>query len=124
MAQNLMLDPAKKDYIIVQGSPVPSDRVEEKAFIALMIPKNQWLYADAGDGSDLHLFKNVKRISSIEQLFASRSIQAITDQLIKNGDALDVSVQNLASSRTGTSNNISIVPNQKNISTSLGFNPV
>lgn len=124
MAQNLQLDPKKRDYILVQGSPVPSDRVLEAAYYALLIPRDKWLYGVDNQGSYLYLFRNSKRTSSTEQIFAARATDAINTQLIQTGQAKAVSVYNLASSRNGTSNEIDIVPNQQQISNQLNFNPV
>lgn len=124
MAQNLELDPTKRDYVVVAGSPVPTDRVFEKAYFALAIPRLQWLYGDARLGSDLYLFQNTKRVPETDQLFAARATQAIQTQLVDTGEVVDVVVTNIASSRSGSSNNISMRPNQKSLSTRLAFDPV
>lgn len=41
MAQNLQIDPVTKDYVIVNGSPVASDRVLEACYFALLIPQGK-----------------------------------------------------------------------------------
>jgi len=122
--QNLQIDPTTRDYIVVNGSPVESDRVLEAANIALRIPKKKWLYANELQGSLLYTLENVKRTSSIEQLFSAYATQAIHDNLITAGKASAVDVYNLATSTTGTSNEIDITPSASQISNQLGFNSV
>lgn len=124
MSQNLRLDPLKKDYVLQNGSPVPTDEVQEAAYYALMIPRDHWMYGESGQGSELYKFKNAKRISSTEKLFADRVIDALYTQLVSPGIASFVDVKNLDSNRNGTSNEIDIVPNEQNIATALGFKGV
>lgn len=124
MSQNLMLDPVKRDYVIVDGSPVPTDRVLEKCYFALRIPENAWLYGVAGQGSLLYTLQNAKRTSNVEQQFAEYSRDAIKRQVINTGDATDTQITNLSSSRTGTSNQIEVIPSQVQLSAQLDFVPV
>lgn len=123
MAQNLKLDPAKRDYIVIAGSPVPTNRVFEKAYFALAIPRLKYLYG-TGEGSDLNLFQNTKRVPETDQLYAARARQAIEGQLVASGEVASVEVTNIATSRQGTSNNIVLQPNQQSLSTQLAFEPV
>ena len=119
------IDPVAKDYVVSNGSPIQSDSIDEPAYYALAIPRDQWQNADdATQGSDLNKFVNSKNTNDTAQLFAARANKAITDQLITTGKALSVETTNLASSQYGTSNNIAIVPNEQNLSSQLAFNPV
>jgi len=121
MAQNLQLDPIKKDYVVVDGSPVPSDRVLEAGYYALQIPQGKRLYGETGQGSNLYTLEGIRRSASIEQRFATISNEAIDRQLIKTGKATAVQTVNLAVSRTGTSNQIQIIPNNVQLSDQLNF---
>ncbi len=126
MSQNLMLDPSKRDYVVPNGSPVATDRLYEKAYFALMIPRLRWMYGfgDASLGSDLHLFRNSKKVPESEQLYAQRATRAIEAQLVANGEVAAVNVTNIASSRSGMSNNIALQPNKQSLSTRVAFDPV
>jgi phage gp46-like protein len=124
MAQNLQIDPASRDYVVVNGSPVPSDRVEEAAYIAMTIPRGLWLHGDPGQGSELWRFQKVKRTSAIEQQFAERTKDAIITQLIAQGKAKAVAVGNIDNWRTGTSNKVQIIPAAAALSSQLAFEPV
>jgi len=126
MSQNLMLEPSKKDYVVENGSPVATDRLYEKAYYALLIPRLRWLYGfgDAALGSDLYLFRNSKRVPESNQLYAARATRAIEQQLVANGEVSLVNVTNIASSRSGMSNNIALQPNQQSLSTRVAFDPV
>lgn len=124
MSQYLQMDPVKRDYVVVNGSPVPSDRILEQAYFALAIPKNNWLYGGADQGSLLYQLEGVKRSTSIEQQFASFAKDAIDLQLIQTGKASAVSVANIATSTTGTSNQVNIVPQTTQTSSQLNFNSV
>lgn len=120
MAQNLKLDPQKKDYIFANGSPIASDSVLEAAYYAIKIPQNKYLYGQEGQGSLLYTLKG-KRDSSIEQQFASYAKAAIDKQLIETGQAKAVSITNIETTRYGTSNEIDIVPSEVQISNELNF---
>lgn len=124
MAQNLLLDPTKKDYVVTDGSPSGSDRVHEKCYYALLIPQGKWLYGVVGQGSLLYTLPSQKRSGSLEQTFAQYTTDAIKRQVINVGDATAVSVKNLQATRTGTSNEIDVVPANKQLSSQLNFNPV
>ena len=56
MAQNIQIDPVKRDYVFSNGSPVPSDRVLEACFYAMLIPQNitMYPYLQSGQGSLLY----------------------------------------------------------------------
>jgi phage gp46-like protein len=124
MAQNLQIDPVAKDYVVVNGSPIESDRVEEKAYIALQIPQGEYLYGVTGQGSFLYTLANQKRDASVEQEFNALASDAIQKQLVNTGDATAQQVSNIAASRTGSSNQISIVPAQTSLSNQLNFTSV
>lgn len=124
MAQNLQIDPVKKDYVFQNGSPIPSNRVLEAAYYALLIPQNNWLYGIPNQGSLLYTMENTKRSSQVEQLFASFARDAINSQVVNNGQAKGVGIKNLSSSRTGTSNQVEIIPSAVAVSTQFSFNPV
>jgi hypothetical protein len=125
MAQNLQIDPTKKgDYVVQNGSPIPSDRVEEACWYPLKIPQGKWLYAQTGQGSLLDELENVKRDSSIEQQFAAYAQDAIKRQVIAPGKATASQVTNIAATRTGSSNQIDVVPSMTQISSQLNFVPV
>lgn len=124
MAQNLQLDPVKKDYVVENGSPVPSDRVEEACYYALTIPEGNWLYGVSGQGSLLYTLEQKKRANDVELKFATYSTDAIKRQVVATGKASDVAVRNLAVSPTGTSNQIEVIPAQSQLSNQLNFIPV
>jgi phage gp46-like protein len=123
MAQNLQLDPTKRDYVVVNGSPVASDRVEEASYIALAIPQGAWLYGTADQGSLLWTLEQ-KRLTTTEQKYASYATDALKRQLIDKGLASAAQVGNIAASRTGTSNQIEVIPSAKQVSTQFNFNAV
>lgn len=123
MAQNLKLDPKKRDYVVVNGSPIPSDRIEEAAYYALTIPQGAWLYGQPDQGSLLYTLTG-KRVGTIEQAFASFANDAIKRQLVDTGKATAVQTENLQATRTGTSNQVEIIPNTKQIATQFNFNSV
>ena len=121
MSQNLQIDPTKKDYVFVNGSPVASDRIFESAYIALMIPQNKYIYGEADQGSLLYTLEGQKRTSSIEQQFSSYAKAAINKQLIDKGIASKVDVVNLEATKTGTSNQIQVTPSTKQIAGEINF---
>ena len=111
--QNLKLDPSKKDYVFSNGSPIETDSVLEKCYYALTIPQGQWMYGETWQGSQLFTLENTKRNIALEQLFASYSKDAIKRQVIDlQGAATKVGVRNIAVTRTGSSNQIDVVPSQ------------
>jgi phage gp46-like protein len=124
MSQNLMIDPTKRDYVFQNGSPIPSDRVLEKCYYALLIPENAWVYGQPGQGSLLYTLQNAKRTGNIEKQFSDYASAAIKTQVIDTGDATASEIQNIASSRTGTSNQIEVIPSQVQLSQQLNFVPV
>lgn len=124
MSQNLQLNPVLKDYVFVNGSPVPSDRVLEASYYAIMIPQNNWLYGNPNQGSLLYTLQNAKRTGSIEQQFAAFVNDAINRQVIQTGQAIGVETNNIATSRTGTSNQINVIPSAVSISNQFTFNPI
>lgn len=124
MAQNLQLDPVKKDYVLENGSPIPSDRVEEASYFALSIPQGKWLYGAVGQGSQIYTLQNAKRTAFVDQQFATYAQDAIKRNVIQSGKASAVQVKNLATSRTGTSNQIEVIPAQSQLSEQLLFTPV
>ena len=124
MAQNLVFDPVKKDYVFTNGVPTPSDRVLEATYYALAIPQNQYLYGEDGQGSFLYTLKNQKRTSSIEQQFASYAKDAVDRQVVKTGLATSVDVSNIATSETGTLNEIDVKPSTNLLSNEFNFTSV
>ncbi len=124
MAQNLQMDPVKRDYVMRDGSPIPSDRVEEACYFPLTIQRGKWLYGAIGQGSLLFTLANQKRSGSIEQQYAGYAQDAIKTQVISVGKASASEVQNIAASRTGTSNQIEVIPQTTQLSQQLNFVPV
>jgi hypothetical protein len=129
MAQNLQLDPngalgLAKDYVVVNGSPVPSDRVLEATYYALEIPQGQWIYGIVSQGSLLYTLQNVKRTASIEQQFAGFSQAAILANVITPGKATASQVTNQQATPTGTENLIAVQPANTQLSSQLNFVPV
>lgn len=121
MAQNLQMNPEKRDYVFENGSPIPSDRVLESAYFALAIPRGKYLYEQDNQGSLLHTLGNQKRTSSIEQQYSSYATQAIEDQVIKNDLATKVQVKNLEATRNGTLNEIDVTPSANQTSNQFNF---
>lgn len=124
MAQNLQLDPVKQDYVIENGSPVPTDRVLEACYYAMLIPENNWLYGVPGQGSLLYTLEKTKRNASVEQQFSAYTQAAINSQVIAPGKATASQVSNLSVSRNGSSNQVSVIPSNVQLSGQLSFNPV
>lgn len=122
--QNLQLDPVLKDYVIENGIPIPTDRVFESCYYALMIPQGKYIYGQQGQGSLIYTLEGIKRTASVEQLFASYSRDAIERQVIKTGQAEAISVNNIEATRTGSSNQINVVPKAVQISDQLNFVPL
>lgn len=121
MAQNLQIDPVTRDYVLENGSPIPSDRVEEASYFALAIPQDKWVHGVPGQGSLLYTLQNAKRSGAIEQQFAAYAMDAINSQVVAVGKATAVKVQNIAASRTGTSNKIEVIPAATQLSEQLNF---
>ena len=122
MAQNLQLDPKKRDYVLTSsGSPVPSDRVEEMSYFAISIPQGAWLYGDKNQGSKLYTLNNVKRTISLEQQISGFVTDAIERQVISTGKATAQRFENIEATRNGTSNRLSIIPDQTQLSDQINF---
>jgi hypothetical protein len=121
MAQNIQINPVTRDYVVVNGSPVSSDRILEKAFIAITIPQGKWLYGAIGQGSLVYTLAQQKRAASLEQLFSQYTQDAIQRQLINTGQAVNSSTTNLQATRTGSSNEINVVPAATQLSNQLSF---
>lgn len=124
MAQNLKLDPTARDYVFVNGSPVPSDGINEKCYYALAIPQNNWLYGVQGQGSLLYTLSNKKHTSTTEQEFAGFANDAINRQVVQPGFAEAVQTENIQTTNNGTSNQIEVIPSQTPIAGQLSFTPV
>lgn len=123
MAQNLTLDPMKRDYVVVNGSPVPTNRVEEKTYFALTIPQGKWLYGEENQGSLLWTIQQ-KRSSTVDQTYASFARAAVQAQVLDVGDATNLNVRNLEATKTGTLNQIDVTPSQVQVSDQFDFVPV
>ncbi len=124
MAQNLMLDPTAQDYVLVNGSPVPSDRMEEATYYALQIPQGKGLYQTVNQGSQLYTLENIRRNSAVDQQFATLAQDAIKRNVIEPGKGVASQVENITYSRTGTSNQIEVIPAQTQLASQLNFTPV
>lgn len=124
MAQNLKLDPKKRDYVVKNGSSVPSSTIEEAAYYALAIPQGKWVYGAPNQGSLLYTLEGIKRTASIEQQFSAYSNDAIKRQLIDTGQASSSSVRNIDATKTSTSNNVEVVPESSTVSQQFNFNSV
>lgn len=122
MAQNLKIDPAKRDYELTPtGASIPSDRAEEASYFALTIPQNRWLYGDPNQGSQLHTLNNVKRTASIEQQISGFATDALERQVIATGKVAAVQVTNVEATRTGTANKIEVIPQETQASNQFNF---
>lgn len=124
MAQNIQIDPKTRDYVVVDGVPVPSDRILEATYYALMIPQGKWIYGNSDQGSMLHTLQNQKRRQSIDQEFAAIASEAIDRQLVQKGIASAFDVKAVETTRTGTSNEIRVAQNENQLSDQLNFNGV
>lgn len=124
MSQNLKMDPVKRDYVLQNGSPVPSDRIEEASYFALQIPLKKWLYGEPGQGSLLYTLAGTKRGGAVEQNFSAYAQEALQTQVIAPGKATQATITNIQATPTGTSNNIAVVPNQSQLSNQLDFQGV
>lgn len=113
MGQNAVFDPKKRDWMLENGSLFTTNDIDVAAYLILTIPNQNWLYAEAGDGSDLYRFRNAKRTSAVEQAFAARVKQALNSQLVALGRATKVDVINAEATRTGTSNEIRVTPSRQ-----------
>jgi len=121
MAQFLQMDPTVKDYVFQNGSPVETDDIRQRAYFALSIPKNAWLYGKTYQGSLLYQLQQVKRTGTIEQQFASLSEDALSQQLIALGYATRVGISNISTSPTLSSNQIEVVPTTTPVQSTLNF---
>ena len=119
--QFLMIDPVTRDYVFRNGSPIPTDDIRVRAYIALTIPRGAWIYGQSDQGSLLYKLDNAKRSNIIEQQFAGYAKDAIQQSLISQGYATDVGVNNIAAGPTGTSNQVAIVPTATPVQSSLNF---
>lgn len=124
MAQNLIFDPVKKDYVVENGSPLPSDRVLEAAYYALLIPQGKWIYGEPSQGSLLYKMLNQKRKSSSEQQFSSIVKEALDRQLVKTGIASGTEFITTETTRTGTAAEIKVAKNEQLISDEFSFDGV
>jgi phage gp46-like protein len=124
MAQNLQLDPTLQDYVLVNGSPVPSDRMEEATYFALTIPQGKGLYQTVNQGSQLYTLENIRRSSSVDQQFATLAQDAIKRNVIQPGKGTSSQVANIAFNSRATSNQIEVIPAQTELSSQLNFTPV
>lgn len=122
--QNLKLNPTKRDYVVLNGKPVGSDDVTDAAYYSLTIPKDRWIYGEPDQGSLLYTLQNVKHSSSVEQQFATYADDAVKRQLIDTGKAVAVQSGNIQTTKTGSSNQVQIVPSVQEISNQLKFNGV
>jgi phage gp46-like protein len=121
MAQNLLLDPSSKDYILVDGSPVETSGVDMASYFSLMIPEGDYMYGSVGQGSYLYTLDNQKRDRTVEQEFQALANDALQRQVVKTGIASDLLTSNTATARTSSSNNIKLAISQSNLSDELGF---
>jgi len=121
MPQFLQMDPVAQDYVVVNGSPVETDDITQRVYMDVSIPKAAWLYGQTAQGSLLYTLEKAKRTALIEQQFASYVEDAVNQQSIANGYATKVGVNNIATSRTGTSNQIQVVPTTVPVSSTLSF---
>jgi hypothetical protein len=119
--QNLLLNPMKKDYVVLNGRPVRSDTVLDKAYFALMIPQGQWLYSVPGQGSMLYTLANRLRENNLEVTFSSMVKAAIDKQLVSTGEASGVTTANTETTPTGSANKISLAPSAMALSSQLNF---
>lgn len=121
MPQFLKMDPLKQDYIFENGSPIETDDITQRGYFDVSIPKNNWLYGQSNQGSLLYTLANKKRTGVIEQQFASYVEDAINQQSIAQGYAVKVNVSNLEANRTGTSNQIQIIPTSVPVQSQFDF---
>lgn len=120
MGQNLQFDPVKRDYIFQNGSPLPGT-ILEACYYALAIPENNWLYGIQNQGSLLYTLEGVKRTNDIEKTYASYARTAITLQIVETNQATSVGIKNLQSIRTGTLNQIEVIPYTQPVSNQISF---
>lgn len=121
MPQFLTMNPVTKDYVVTNGSPTETDDIRQRAYMALSIPRNNWLYGLTNQGSLLYRLAQAKRTAQIEQQFASYAEDAIQQSLINTGYATAVGVSNIATSPNGTSNQVNVVPTTTPIQSNLSF---
>jgi phage gp46-like protein len=121
MPQFLQMNPVTRDYVVRNGSPIETDDIRQRGYMALTIPKNNWLYGQTSQGSLLYRLNQVKRTALIEQQFSSYVQDAVQQNLITPGYATAVGVKNIATSPTGTSNQVSVVPTTTPIQSNFNF---
>lgn len=124
MGQNLRINPQTKDYELVNGSPVASNRIHEDVYYALMISSGQWIHGEPNQGSELYRLQGIKRTPNIERMFSAFAEQAVRSQVINSGRARQIQTYYLQSARTGSSNQINVEPQNKNVSNTITFRPV
>lgn len=87
MGKSWKIDPQTRDYVMTKGSPTQDDTLKTPAYIRLMAPRNNWLYAPNDKwGSDYYLMhKRVGDYAAVEEV-ATRALQPVID----DGRASDV----------------------------------
>lgn len=82
MSESWNINPATGDYIIENGSPVPTESLKIPAYIRLKVKRGTWMYApDSSYGSDLYLIKKRRTTQSPSNVetAASLALQPILD---------------------------------------------
>lgn len=118
------IDPVTRDYVVVNGSPIEPDRILEACYYALVIPQGAWLHGNPEQGSLLWTLANSKRNGNVEQQFSSFAQEAIKRQVIATGKATAQQLKNIQATRSGTNNQIEVIPAQTQLSQQLNFVPV
>lgn len=113
------VNPASGDYVMENGAPVPTERLNEPAFYRVAVRRGQWLHApDSSYGSDFHLVKkrfNGRDVSPLKNI-AERAVQPLLD----DGRARDIAVEytnQQTSNRNAASGSIHILDNQGQVTT-------
>lgn len=105
--QTWNIDPDKKDYIMVGGSPQQTNSLQVPAYFRLKVKRNKWMYApDSQYGSDYYTL--VKRPASnsntrLENIGAvalqplvddgrAKSVELTVTQNVRHGTALQTSI--------------------------------
>lgn len=88
-----LIDPVKRDYIIVNGSPVrdPAAGLGNAVYLRLMTPLGSY-WADPLLGSKLHLLQRTKDLARIERLAKQYAEQALAP-LLNNGRASAIEIR-------------------------------
>lgn len=98
MAQNWLLDPTTRDYVLANGSPVETDSLLVPAYHRLRIQQGTWMYQpDANYGSRFSRLK--KRVTGGDASEVENIALLALQPMMDDGRASSVTVEAVVSTR-------------------------